>query len=63
MPTDIKTLRQRLQQEEEHLAWFLKSGQPMNASGEDTSAAYRAGVEDRIASLKKQIVDAHSDEV
>lgn len=62
MPTDLKTLRQRLQQEKEHLAWFLESGQPMTSSGEDMSAAYQSGVEDRIASLEKQITDVQSDE-
>lgn len=55
METELDTLRIRLQQEQEHLDWFIRSGQRMNASGVDTSEVYIASVRHRIASLQQQI--------
>jgi hypothetical protein len=59
METEIATLRDRLQQEEQHLDWFTQSGQRMDASGVDTTDQYIAGVQDRIAKLRQQIA-SHS---
>lgn len=61
MDSELANLRKRLQQEEEHLAWFLSSGQTMTSNGADTTDAYLTGVRDRIAMLKKQIQASSQD--
>jgi hypothetical protein len=59
MEPDLDLLRLRLQQEEEHLDWFEKTGQRTKVMGIDTTEQYRVAIKARIEAMKRQIA-AHS---
>lgn len=54
---ELASLRARLASEEEHLRWLRETKREHGADGLPVDAGYLAGVEERIALLKRRIAE------